>query len=550
MASPFGDDAAAQVPTRKVQSVPVKTSPFGDEPAPTPEPSRMSKIGTGLLDVLQGAASGPRIGLEGLAGMGGDIYDLGFKGADWLAEKTGQPAFVRRGIAEEQAANPDASVPSSEQVRQQITNPILGESYKPTTKMGEIAQTVTSLLTPSTSRANVFRNVVAPAAGIEVGGEAGKYLGSESVGRLLGGFGGAAAPSAATRLISGGTLNPEKLRLLRGLEERGVDVTAGQASGRPGLKYAEAGPFNTKPAAIAERQGEQFNRAAMGEAGVAGDRMTPDNVLAARENFGAEYENLINQTGGLPLDHGMVGDLVTLVDRYHELKSLPSNAPTRINSYFRRISDAARDHGNVIPTDTFQQIRSEIAKDLRSLKDDPTQAQALRDFQDALYGSIGRNAPMGVEAQWRDLNTRYRDFKTLEKSMQGAGADTAEGMITPQKLRGAVQGRDPSGYLVEGGNLDTLAKAGENMLKPLPQSGTTPRAYLASTGAGVLGALLSGHPLAAAGALGGAAFAPAASAVVTSRPVQAALLQRMRGQQPLPINPETALRLVRQGQGQ
>jgi hypothetical protein len=241
----------------------------------------------------------------------------------------------------------------------------------------------------------------------------------------------------------------------------------------------------------------------------------------------------------------MVNDLVTLVDDYKRLKG--TDAKPAVDGYLQRISDAARDNGNVIPTDVFRQIRSDIAKDLRTLKDDPTLSQTLRDFQDTLYGSIERNAP-GIEAEWRDVNRRYRNFKMIEKSMLGAGEATAEGMVSPSKLRSAVQNADPSGYLTERGDLATLARAGENVMKPLPQSGTTPRAYVSGAGIGAGSALMSGNPMSAATIAGGAVALPLLSNLVSSRPVSTRIIRSAMGEGPLPMDPLTAALIMRQAQ--
>jgi hypothetical protein len=527
-------------------------------------------------------ATGLRGAIEGIPGAIGDIPEMAGRAMGWalptapgenradviervgeLARQTATPlstivtALQRAGIIGGDTAETTRSIvaPTSKDVAS-VTDPAV-EAVSPAAQkftrhvagnpLEKGMETLGGMLPAAASSGSALQRiarVLFPTAGTEIGGAVGEQLGSETLGRLLGGFGTALTPAATSRFIGGPQLNAERARQLQALEQRGVEVTAGQASGKPALQYAETGPFATKPARIAERQGEQFNRAALREAGIDADRMTPETVQAARDRFGGEYEAVIQRTGGVPLDSDMTRDLVTLVDDYKRLKG--TAAAPAVDGYLKRISDAAQANADVIPTDVFRQIRSDIAKDLRKIKDDPSLAQTLRDFQDTLYGSIGRNAPAGVEGTWRDLNNRYRNFKIMEKSMLGQGAGTAEGMITPSKLRGAVQNADPEGYLVERGDLDLLARGGENFMKPLPQSGTAARAALPAFLGGVGTALMSGQPLTAAGLAAGAAATPLASSILTSRPVRTTLINRISGQGPMPLDPLTAALLVRQ----
>lgn len=387
----------------------------------------------------------------------------------------------------------------------------------------------------------VVGGVIAPTAGAEAGGAIGSEFGYPNAGRAIGGAAGSLVPGLGTRMLTGPTLTDERARLAQLLGNEGVDLTAGQVSGRKALQYREVGPYETKPGAVAEQQAGQFNQAVLRRAGINAEEATPGTVMQARDDFGVEYENLIRQTGGLSLDQPMAADLINLVDDYHRLKALPNNAPTQINSFFKRISDAAHTNGGVIPADVFQQLRSDISSSLRKLgSSDPTQSHALREFQDTLYGTVGRNAPPGVEAAWRDLNNRYRNFKIIEKSMMGAGEATALGNITPQKLRGAVQNANPEDYVAGRGDFADLARGGEAFMKPLPQSGTTPRA-IAWGGPALLsgevfrraaGGDIKGAALALAGGAAASSVPAGLSSLLTSGPIRRALVNRLTGAHP------------------
>ena len=230
-------------------------------------------------------------------------------------------------------------------------------------------------------------------------------------------------------------------------------MTGGQASERRGLQYAETGPFGTKPASIAAEQGEQFNRAALKRAGIAADRATPDVMDAAQTNFNNRYTSIVRRAGGVPLDPTLEHDVLSTVMDYERLANVRPGEPSAVGSYFREISDAAKNNNGVIPADIFQSISSRIAADLSRMRGNPLQndaAFAIRDFRNKMFDSIGRNKSQAIVKDYRELNNQYRNYKIIEKAMGGAGEPTAEGFITPSKLRGAVQQGDKGAYAGKG----------------------------------------------------------------------------------------------------
>jgi hypothetical protein len=538
--SPFGDEplvAPKKVPTTKV-------SPFGDTAMPA-RPAQPPGWGDTAIDAAKAIPRGLRLGYEGLAGLGGDVYDLEISGAGKVAKWLGASPEK---LAEIEAMRKDRSWvgPTSAEVAEKVTNPVFGEAGAPTTRTGKVLQTAASML-PGMGETSFTRAVVAPTIGMEAGEEIGKRYGHETLGRLIGGFGGAVSPGGFTKGVTR-NVDPERSAQVRTLMDEGVDLTAGQASGSKPLKYLETGPFEGKPAAINERQGQQFSQAALQRAGITADRASPDVMLAEQENFGRQYDDLIARSGGAALDSPLETELLQTVDDFHRLKSLPQNAPTAVNGYFKRISDAARDNGGVIPPDVFKAVRSDIVRDLKNSKD-PEVRQALGHLQDSMFDSIGRNGPPGIREQWRDVNNNYRNFKTIEKAMGGAGEDTSRGLITPGKLRTAVESGDRTGYVQGRGDFADLARAAEGTMKPLPQSGTAARAAPIAIGSALAagaGQLMSGNAMAGLGLLGGAAFQPLASTILTSRPVRTAIVREAAGR-PLPLlDPITAALIARQ----
>jgi len=133
----------------------------------------------------------------------------------------------------------------------------------------------------------------------------------------------------------------------------------------------------------------------------------------------------------------------------------------------------------------------------------------------------------------RRARREYRNFLVLERAATGAGENAALGLISPSALRNATVQQGRRAYARGQGDFGQLARAGEALMKPLPQSGTSPRVGVQLVGAGIgsgLGAMMGGPVGATAGAVAGA-IAPAlgqalAGRMVTSPAMQAYLRQQ------------------------
>lgn len=528
-----------------------------------------------LSGVAKAGVTGVRRGSEALVGTPGDAPGMLGGAWSWLNRKLGANELdaMRRGKAMETATlatlDPRAKIemvarmlgmsdepiaedlpriwPTSQEVHQAVSNAYPDEATKEWTEHvpeGPLERGIQTVgeMAPNllfTGPRAVASAVLAPAAGAELGGAIGDQFGYEGAGRFLGGLGGSLLPGGVTRSMTGPPIAGERARLVNTLLDEGVDLTAGQASGSKRLQYREVGPYETKAAGIGDRQAGQFNRAALSRAGIQGDILSPQAVRQARERFGLEYDRFIGQLGGLPVDQAALDALATLTDDFHRIKALPSGAPTLVNSFADRILEAAsRNRGN-IPSEVFQQIRSDISRTLRTIAEsDPALSHSLEDMQDVLYGALERTAP-GQSEVFRDLNNRYRNLKILEKSMRGAGEATAEGNITPGKLGAAVEKSDPSGYVAGEGDFADLARAGRDVMTPLPQTGSAPRAlswgYPMAIGAEVGRQMTQGNFGRALGTVGagvaGALVPAGLSSLLTSGPVRNALIRRITGEQ-------------------
>jgi hypothetical protein len=111
----------------------------------------------------------------------------------------------------------------------------------------------------------------------------------------------------------------------------------------------------------------------------------------------------------------------------------------------------------------------------------------------------------------------YRNLLAIEKAASGAGENAAAGLLSPSAVRNAVAVQGRAAYATgRRGEIADIARAGEAIMKPLPNSGTAqnlaamgvPVGIGASAGAAV-GSAVGGAPGAAIGAIAGGALSPA-----------------------------------------
>lgn len=352
----------------------------------------------------------------------------------------------------------------------------------------------------------------------------GSRLSGAGKGAITGGLIGAGVPVAARgiggaigRAITPTQITPERQALVDLLEQNGIKATAGQRSGSKALQYAEnflgdaplAGGKATK---AMEAQGGAFTNAAMQKMGGSG-LATPDNMTRNFDRIGRSFNDL-SARNTLVADAQFNQDIGDTLRNYAVL--LPEQRKQAISATVSDLIDRLRAGNGSMPGDQYQAIRSKIGKMAQTTRQsDPEFSGALKGIRDAMDGAMNRSVSPQDAAAWQEARRQYGNYKTLEKAVGGAGSNNAEGRISPQGLRAAIaQGGNKGAYVRGQGDFADLARAGNAIMSPLPNSGTAQRNFLAgATG----GATLAGSPLTAAASLGIPAMAGRA---IMSAPVQ------------------------------
>lgn len=173
-------------------------------------------------DIARSGATGIRQGVEGTLGMFGDAAKMTGDALGWAAGKFGfgeGGQDVARTIG--RRVNPFGFAPTTDEIQEHMTKPVVGEHYQPQTVAGEYARTIgqfapAAVAGPGTLARRTAMAVV-PALASETAGQATKDTALEPYARFAGGMAGGLAamgrPNAQTvRNAARGAPTREDLR--------------------------------------------------------------------------------------------------------------------------------------------------------------------------------------------------------------------------------------------------------------------------------------------------------------------------------------------------
>lgn len=476
------------------------------------------------MDVGASLASGVGRGTVGLIGLPGTAADALNNASTWAANKlTGAFGAAPAEYQEE-------SPVSSGSLQRGLSYLTGGASdYQPKTTAGEYAGTVGEFLPGAAiggmGVGNLVRFGVLPGLASEGAGQLTEGSPMEPYARIAAALVAPAVPALASRAISpfSGAIPPERAAAIRTLQAEGVPLTAGQQTGSTGLRFAESELGGGRAAAVMDDQARAFTEAATSRAGMQGIA-TPDNVAANADRLGAGFD-AISARNTLAADRTLAQDMAGVLTEYNRI--LPSAQKEIVNNMADDIVEVVRNNGGAIPGDIYQKTRSRLSRMAKNARqNDPDYAEALAGLRDSLDEAMARSVSPTDAGEWSTLRQQWGNQKRIENASAGAGESAALGLISPAQLAQAAKTGRRGQYARGTGDLDTLARAGNAVMSPLPNSGTAGRIRAQNLGSGILaggGALAGGLPGLAAGLV-----APqVAGALLMSRPGQAYLTNQL-----------------------
>jgi hypothetical protein len=389
--------------------------------------------------------------------------------------------------------------------------------------------------------------------GLQGAGNANGDLADRLKGGLWGGGTGAivggAAPYIAAgitqgvkRLISPFASSPEREAAVATLAQEGVPVTAGQRTGSKGLQYAESELGGSKAANMMEDQASAFTDAAMRKAGGSG-RATPDNLSSLGDNLGQQFEALSNRNT-MVADRQLAQDLGKTLNRYGRL--LETQQKPIIDNLVTDIVQRVRAGGNRLSGQDYQVIRSDLSRAAQSTNNQTLKA-AFKGLRDSLDDAMERSINPADLGAWKALRRQYGNYKVLERASSGGGADAGLGLISPAQLRIAASTGNRGRFATGKSDFTDLAKAGQAVMTPLPNSGTAARSAVRNlsvpVGSAGVGSLVAGLP----GAVAGMAAPYVAGKALMSAPVQRYLGNQLAATGVNPVSNALLASLLRTG---
>lgn len=306
-------------------------------------------------------------------------------------------------------------------------------------------------------------------------------------GGAVGGTTGFAAPlvvaglsKAAQKAVSPFTTSAERSSAAKFLGSEGVPLTAGQKTGSKALRYAESEIGGDAAADIMENQGRAFTDAAMRKAGGSG-LADPDNLAGLKGKLGKEFEYLSSRNA-LQIDQGLVDDMNRAAQEYGRV--LPADQKAIFQDLGDNIIERFRAGKNTMSGKDYQTIRSRLTRMAKNYRQrDGEFADAIRGLRNALDDGMERSIQPADQGAWAGVRRRYGNYKVLEKASGGGGEDAAIGVISPARLRMAASAGNQSGFATGKSDFAKLAKAGQAVMTPLPNSGTASRLAVRNLGA-------------------------------------------------------------------
>ncbi|HEV7455177.1 MAG TPA: hypothetical protein VGN96_00255 [Roseococcus sp.] len=372
-------------------------------------------------------------------------------------------------------------------------------------------------------------------------GMAGGAVG-EATGSPLAGLAAAVAtPSvvgAAGRVITPvrNANSPARQALVAAAEREGIPVTAGQATGSRFLQNVESQleqlPLTAAPQrAIREAQEDAFIRAAMRRTGTDATDTGPATITAARDRIGGTIGAIANRNT-LNYTPQLDGELTQIAD---SLRFIPAEAAApvaaRIEQIRGMVIPAQNGQGGAIPGAAYRMMDSQLGRSMRNTQNGDLRA-ALGDLRDRLRVAMDASISPQDAAEWAQARREYANLMVIANAAGRAGAGAAEGRMSPVALRQALDQSTGGGYVYGRGDLNELARMGQSVLRPPPDSGTAGRTMAQNLltggtvagGGGTVGALLGGPAGAAVGA-GTALLLPRALQAVMNSPAGQAYLR-------------------------
>lgn len=331
------------------------------------------------------------------------------------------------------------------------------------------------------------------------------------------------ASKLGEKIVSPFRTSPERTAAANLLRQEGVPLTAGQKTGSNWLRYRESELGGGRAADMMDEQARAFTNAAMRRAGGSG-LADPDNLSVLKGRIGKGFED-ISARNTLRVDQGVVDDMNRAAREYARV--LPADKKSVFQNLGNDIAERFKVGGGRMSGKDYQVIRSRLSRMSKNYRNsDGEFADAIRGLRDALDKGMERSINPADAGLWSELRRQYGNYKVLNRASGGGGEAAGLGIISPAQLRMAASSGNREGFATGANEFTKLAKAGQAIMTPLPNSGTAQRMAAQGIAAAIMGGVggAGAGPVGLAAGLAGPALAGRA---LMSKPVQSYLANQV-----------------------
>jgi len=451
---------------------------------PKPQQSALGQIargfGLGTRDVLEGAAS--------LPGLAYDVAALPLNAgiAGYNALTGGNAAYIPSGSQQFGRILDTVGLPRAESTGEKFRSGLIQGAGSALTGVGAAGVAAPAMTGAGQAVARVLASQPAmQVASGAIGGGVAEATDSPVAGLIAGALPPVGVAAARGLITPVRNVNlPGRQALVDAAEREGIPLTAGQATGSPILKNVESVleqmPFTSGPQrAIGDDQRAKFIGAAWRRAGETASDTLPDTIISARNRIGGRIgeiadRNNMNFTPQLDAD---------LAEISANLRFMPSEVAGPVGARIDQLRGmtigkfAPGMPDPIIPGPSYGMLDSQIGKSIRQTSDGRERA-ALIAIREKLRTAMDASISPSDKTEWDKMRRQYANMSVIADAAGQAGASAAEGVMSPVALRGALTRSIGKGnYELGRGDLNELARIGQSVLRPPPDSGTAGRSF-------------------------------------------------------------------------
>lgn len=436
-------------------------------------------IGSGEVDtpgerlgqLIRGGGAAVARGLADVPALPANIAQLGAAGVEKMIGME-EPSMVSRGLA---------ALPDTREMLAAV--PVIGPEsrYVAPGTAGEFVSTVGEFAGGAGGlggAGQMLRYGAVPGLASEAAGQATEGTALEPYARagaaLAAPIAAGAAQKALQKVVSpmAGQISPARKDAVDVLRREGIEPTAGQIVGGTAAEnqlYREAATAAGR--AKSEQAMADFTAAAMKRIGSTATRATPDALEEAATRIGGVFDDVVSGVRALP-DANDLTAMSNSLATYRQLAPKSTAAPIFSNINKELVS--AFRTGNDIAADTLKTWRSTLSK-LTTSADAATRETAISAVEaidDIIAKALTSAGKPDAIQKLGEARNQYRNLLAIERAASRADV---EGVLSPLQLRTALLQQGRRRYVQGKGDLTEMTRAASDVLKPLPQSGTSPR---------------------------------------------------------------------------